>query len=289
MEKHLYSIELPLEKKNQKIRDFISIYRRKTKLDYINTLTLHDFFEILKTEKKLSQNSIRYYYFCCKKLVRNHYDFSENNLRAKKQFSDFFGSYKIKQIHPFNNPTSIFSTDEVFDFYKISSKKNHLIALTLYFSGLRIHELIQIEIRNCFIDREDNLVLIKIKNAKLNKQRDVVIPLDLFFGIRKEFEGRIYLFESRKNIQLKRNSIETFFYRLSKKINKRITPHLLRRSFITNHLNLNTDIKTLSIFSGTKPETILTHYMHPRIDNLKFINTLTEGTKYGKQKISISI
>jgi site-specific recombinase XerD len=90
----------------------------------------------------------------------------------------------------------------------------------------------------------------------------------------------IYLFESKTGVYYKPTSIQRYFLKLSKKIGKRITPHLLRHSFVTNHLNNKTDIKVLSEVTGASPKTLLETYHHSKINKIQFLKTSTKGTIY---------
>jgi integrase len=280
MIKQLHTIQLPITDAttDKKIFDFCNAYKRKTKLDNITTKSVHVFFELLKTEKKLAQNSIYYLYHGLKRLVKNTFLFESSDNIASIQYAEFFSQYKIKAENNKITNNSIFSVKEIELLCKKANAKYKLLIYFLYLSGVRIHELIQAKLDDCKI--ENDIVIVTIKHGKFNKRRDIIIPKDLYFEIRNKFSGLIYLFETKPGKQFGKTTIQRYLQKLSKRIDKRITPHLLRHSFITNHLEKKTEIKVLSHFVGTKPETILKVYAHPKINNKEFLNTITEGTKY---------
>ena len=87
MIKQLHQIQLPTTdaKTDKKIFDFCNAYKRSTKLDYLTTKSIHVFFEILKSEKKLAQNSIYYLYYAAKRLVKNTFLFESSDNEAALQ------------------------------------------------------------------------------------------------------------------------------------------------------------------------------------------------------------
>jgi len=51
-------------------------------------------------------------------------------------------------------------------------------------------------------------------------------------------------------------------------INKRVTPHTLRHSFATHHLEAGTDLRTLQIMMGHRSLTTTSRYLHISTDKI---------------------
>jgi integrase len=200
-----------------------------------------------------------------------------NNIH-KRQFEEYFKTVKIKQENNHYTEDDIFTPLEIVNVCLGLKRKYTCLIWFLYLSGLRIHEAIQVKLSNCTV--LEDCVLIKILHGKGNRKREIIIPKDLYYEIRSSHAGLMYLFESKPSVHYGKNSIQRYFRKISKKINKRFTPHLLRHSFITNHLNAKTDVKLLSKFVGTSPEVLLARYHHPKLNKAEFLNISSKGTKY---------
>ena len=148
--------------------------------------------------------------------------------------------------------------------------RNRAIIETLYGSGLRVSELVDLKISDLYFD--ENMMLI---NGKGDKQR--LVPLGAFA---KKFiqlyidnvrvlnkisnEDRDTLFLNRNGKKLTRAMIFTMVSQLGQVvgIEKKISPHTFRHSFATHLLENGADLRTIQTLMGHESITTTEVYMH---------------------------
>ena len=148
--------------------------------------------------------------------------------------------------------------------------RNRAIIETLYGSGLRVSELVDLKISDLYFD--ENMMLI---NGKGDKQR--LVPLGAFA---KKFiqlyiddvrvlnkisnEDRDTLFLNRNGKKLTRAMIFTIVRQLGQVvgIEKKISPHTFRHSFATHLLENGADLRTIQTLMGHESITTTEVYMH---------------------------
>ena len=148
--------------------------------------------------------------------------------------------------------------------------RNRAIIETLYGSGLRVSELVDLKISDLYFD--ENMMLI---NGKGDKQR--LVPLGAFA---KKFiqlyidnvrvlnkisnEDRDTLFLNRNGKKLTRAMIFTIVRQLGQVIGieKKISPHTFRHSFATHLLENGADLRTIQTLMGHESITTTEVYMH---------------------------
>jgi integrase/recombinase XerD len=188
----------------------------------------------------------------------------------------------------------VLSIDEIQDIINavdLSTKegqRNKAILETLYGSGLRVSELVNLKISNIYAEEKYMLI-----TGKGNKQR--LVPLSdealkqiqlwlldrnqLF--IQKGHED--YLFLNRRGAQLTRVMIFTIIKRLTEAagIEKNISPHTFRHSFATHLLEGGANLRAIQQLLGH--ESILTTeiYTHMDLDFLR--ETILEFHPHNKK------
>ena len=148
--------------------------------------------------------------------------------------------------------------------------RNRAMLETLYGSGLRVSELVDLKISDLYFD--ENMMLI---NGKGDKQR--LVPLGAFA---KKFiqlyiddvrvlnkisnEDRDTLFLNRNGKKLTRAMIFTIVRQLGQVvgIEKKISPHTFRHSFATHLLENGADLRTIQTLMGHESITTTEVYMH---------------------------
>tara|TARA_B100000767_G_scaffold275659_1_gene314114 strand:+ start:21290 stop:22186 length:897 start_codon:yes stop_codon:yes gene_type:complete len=148
--------------------------------------------------------------------------------------------------------------------------RNRAIIETLYGSGLRVSELVELKISDLYF--KENMMLI---TGKGDKQR--LVPLGAYAKkyikyYRDEVrvlnkiaeEDRDTLFLNRNGKKLTRAMIFTVVKQLAKKakINKKISPHTFRHSFATHLLENGADLRTIQTLMGHESITTTEVYMH---------------------------
>lgn len=147
--------------------------------------------------------------------------------------------------------------------------RDRLIFETLYSSGMRISELVNLKVTDIDLQRG----VMKV-TGKGNKQRFVPLYSSLaeklggFLVTRHEYfvkqrdEG--WLFLSRNGKQLDREYIFMLVkkYCIKAQIEKSISPHTLRHSFATHLLTNGADLRTIQLFLGHSDLSTTERYTH---------------------------
>ena len=159
---------------------------------------------------------------------------------------------------------TVLSKKEVIDILRATKNIKHrtIIAL-LYSAGLRIGEVINLELRNIDIDRRQ----LFIKNAKGRKDRVVVLAesfIPLYRNYYMSYRPNRFFIESPTKGKYSACSIRNFLKRSCKSagIQKRVTPHTLRHSYATHLIENGVGLRYVQDLLGhAKPETtmIYTH------------------------------
>ena len=184
---------------------------------------------------------------------------------------DLIASPKIGRTLP--DTLSVSEIEKLMDHIDLGHPQGHrnrAIIETLYGSGLRVSELVQLRLSNIFFKEK----LMRIK-GKGDKQRLVPIGsysekfLKIYIDEARAF-GKINLmdqdtvFLNRNGKQLTREMIFTIVRQLGKKANiqKRISPHTFRHSFATHLLENGADLRTIQLLLGHESITTTEIYTH---------------------------
>ena len=154
---------------------------------------------------------------------------------------------------------------------KSQGQRNRAIIETLYGSGLRVSELVEITLSNIFI--KENIIRV---NGKGGKQR--LIPLgsyskkfiQIYIDEIRPFEkikDEDILFLNRNGKKMSRAMIFTIIKNAAIKvgIKKKISPHTFRHSFATHLLENGADLRTIQLLLGH--ESIITTEIYTHLDN----------------------
>ncbi|WP_231465311.1 tyrosine-type recombinase/integrase [Pedobacter sp. Leaf132] len=141
--------------------------------------------------------------------------------------------------------------------------KHKAILSTLYGCGLRLSEVIDLKIED--IDSESEVI--NIRQAKGNKDRQVMLPKSLLPLLRAYFKIYLpsnYLFEGQAKVKYSPRSVQAILKQaaLNAKINKVVSPHVLRHSFATHLLENGTDIRYIQKLLGHNNLTTTQIYTH---------------------------
>ncbi|MFD0860862.1 site-specific tyrosine recombinase XerD [Sungkyunkwania multivorans] len=168
------------------------------------------------------------------------------------------------------------------DLSKPEGERNRAMLETLYSCGLRVSELIGMQISDLFFEEG----FIKV-TGKGDKQRFVPIApatqrlidryrreIRVHLSIPKEFEDTLFL--NRRGKQLTRAMIFTIVkqHAIKAGVKKKISPHTFRHSFATHLLQGGADLRAIQQMLGHESITTTEVYMHlDRNDLAKVINT----------------
>jgi site-specific recombinase XerD len=156
----------------------------------------------------------------------------------------------------------------------IANIKHKCIISTLYSSGLRVGELINLKVNDIDSDR----MLIRVIQAKGNMDRYTILSESLLKDLRiyfKEYRPIEYLFEGQKGGKYTRTSVQAILTKATNeaRINQKISPHMLRHSFGTHLLENGADLRYIQTLMGHKNSSTTELYTHIAINRLTTIKS----------------
>ena len=246
-----------------------------------------DFMEnsnIKESPQNCSKETLQQFIFTQSKLIG-----SNSQARRVSALKSFF-NFLIFEKYCHNSPADlieapkigrklpqILNTNEIekildgIELNKSQGQRNRAIIETLYGSGLRVSELVEITLSNIFI--KENIIRV---NGKGGKQR--LIPLgsyskkfiQIYVDEIRPFEkikDEDILFLNRNGKKMSRAMIFTIIRNAAKKvgIKKKISPHTFRHSFATHLLENGADLRTIQLLLGH--ESIITTEIYTHLDN----------------------
>ena len=203
---------------------------------------------------KMSINAIKFYYEVVNEMPNRFYS---------------IGHIPKKETLP-----KVISKESVFRMIdSCSNIKHRCIIELLYSSGLRRNELINLEIS----DIDSERMLITVRQSKGKKDRITLFSKKLLEDLRTYYlahRPKKYLFEGAGGGQYSPTSVARIIYRAAKKakIQKKVTPHMLRHSFATHLLESGTDlryIQSLLGHSSSRTTEIYTNVALNGIENIR--------------------
>lgn len=246
-----------------------------------------DFMEnsnIKESPQNCSKETLQQFIFTQSKLIG-----SNSQARRVSALKSFF-NFLIFENYCHNSPADlieapkigrklpqILNTNEIekildgIELNKSQGQRNRAIIETLYGSGLRVSELVEITLSNIFI--KENIIRV---NGKGGKQR--LVPLgsyskkfiQIYVDEIRPFEkikDEDILFLNRNGKKMSRAMIFTIIRNAAKKvgIKKKISPHTFRHSFATHLLENGADLRTIQLLLGH--ESIITTEIYTHLDN----------------------
>ncbi len=242
------------------VTDFLDYIKDKPTSEY----TLRDvekFIEDIMVPKKASISSHRQF------------------ISAMKLFINFMPQCTIETLELERPKKSrylptVLSQQEVLKILRCTKNLKHRAILALIYScGLRVGELINLELSHIDISRKQ----LAIKNSKGRKDRNVQMAdslLPLIHNYIQTYRPKKYFAEGNVGECYSAISVRAFLKRSCKLayINKRVTPHTLRHSYATHLLENGTDIRLIQTLLGhSKPETTMI-YTHVSTSSLEGIS-----------------
>ncbi|WP_282032111.1 site-specific tyrosine recombinase/integron integrase [Winogradskyella eximia] len=252
-----YLLKLELKKySDNTVRNYVSHFEAFINYYYdanlisLNEVDVRTYLQKLIQEGKsnsyvnMSVNSIKFYYEIVLGMPNRFYAIERP--RKEKQLPEVLSKEEIIMV--INNANNI---------------KHKCIIGLLYSSGLRRSELLNLKIT----DIDSKRMVVKINNAKGNKDRISILSPSILKDLQqyyKEYRPKKYLFEGQKGGKYSATSVLKVVTStaVKAKINKKVTPHMLRHSFATHLLENGTDIRHIQLLLGhssTKTTEIYTH------------------------------
>ena len=221
-------------------------------------------------------------------------------ISSLSKYYDFLLKTQVNKVSPLKNHKRLkvqkkliipFSEDEVFKVVDVFSKdfegkRNLLIVDTLYSTGIRRDELINIKLNNVFLNED----LIKVL-GKRNKERLVPVLSGLnkrikdYLSFRKEIDSsssNLFITKRGKSIgpSLVYRVVKKYFSKVSTKV--KTSPHVLRHSFATHMLNNGADINSIKEIMGHS--SLASTQIYTKIKLPKIINDYKKNHPREKKK-----
>lgn len=191
----------------------------------------------------------------------------------------------------------VLSKEEVIDLIQVTKNLKHRAIIGLLYSGgLRIGELLRLQLRDLDFDRSQ----IHIKRSKGRKDRTVMmgeVIKPLLVNYLTTYRPEHFFVEGQRGQEYSGSSVRNFLKKACKaaRIDKAVTPHTLRHSYATHMLENGVDVRYIQELLGhSKPETTMIYTHVAKKDLMRIENpldvTIKELTKSGKgeQKVLLS-
>lgn len=242
---------------------FINHHKNK-ELDLINENDIRKYLKHLIQEGKSNSyvnqmiNSIKFYY--------------EIVLEMPNRF------YKLERPIKKQPLPKVISLEEVQSLIECTNNIKHkCIVSLLYSAGLRRSELIALKIENI----DSKRMIINVIDSKRNKDRITILSPSMLQLLRKyvkEYKPREYLFEGIKGNKYSPESVLSIVKNAAKKarINKKVTPHMLRHSFATHLLENGTNLRYIQSLLGHSSSKTTEIYTQVATNHLKLIKSPIE-------------
>ena len=192
---------------------------------------------------------------------------------------------------------TVISKEAVITLIQVTRNLKHRAIIALIYScGLRVGEVIQLELKHFDLHRRQ----LRIRNAKGRKDRYVIIAesfLPLLQNYLNTYQPERYFVEGQDGKRYSAGSIRKFLKQSCERagINKRVTPHTLRHSYATHLLESGIDLRYIQELLGhAKPETTMI-YTHVAKKDLLSIKSPLDiavkqflGSEEDHQKVRLS-
>lgn len=221
---------------------------------YISEQNIKDYLEIFfdigasKSQVNLQINAIKFYY---EKVL--------NNPRKTYYLARPYKDKKLPTVLSISEVNSLFAA--------ITNVKQRCIAETMYTHGLRLSEVLGLQVAD--IDSKMNLLY--VRNSKGNKDRN--IPLDgvcladlraYMLSFKKKERPNGFLFPGQFRGHYSKTSVHNFIESAVAKtrISKHISPHTLRHSYATHLLEQGIDLRYIQQLLGHASSRTTEIYTH---------------------------
>lgn len=165
--------------------------------------------------------------------------------------------------------------------------KHYAIVATLYSTGLRISELVELTIS----DIDSKNMLLHVRQGKGGKDRLVQLSVELLDILRDYYRSchvkpDKWLFPGRGNDRMHTSTVQRYIHRLAEKagIDKKITPHTFRHSFATHLLEDGTDLRTIQALLGHADIQTTEKYLHIAAHHIRTVRNPLDSLTLGRKR-----
>ena len=257
-----------------------------------NTVQAYGFFiqrflEYIREQPLAEVDNTRVRQFVEELVAQKKYGISSHRqlIGAIKHFSVLFAEAQIANpqlVRPKKSRTlpTVLSQEEVMRLLqRTPNLKHRAILALLYSAGLRISELLQLELSHIDLERRQ----IQIRQGKGRKDRYVVLAesmIPLLLNYLNSCRPRSYFAEGEGGGPYSGSSVRAFLRRSCKRagIRKQVTPHTLRHSYATHLVENGVNLRHVQELLGhSKPETTMIYTHVARRDLLQIRSPLDDA------------
>ncbi|WP_016995603.1 tyrosine-type recombinase/integrase [Lysinibacillus boronitolerans] len=159
-----------------------------------------------------------------------------------------------------------FQVDQFLFHLEKESQRNKCIGYLLLYTGVRVSELVQIQISD--IDRLAAQLTVRGKGGKYRQiplRKDVLKVIHVYLQGERggSFPESPYLLVSQRAEKMHRDAVRRWLEQVGEALNVHIHPHMLRHTFCTRLLKNGVDITTVSKLAGhANLNTTIKHYIN---------------------------
>ena len=247
------------------LQEFI-VFVDKTPIEKIDYLLLRKFLAQLRTKRHKPRTLAR-------KLsaIRSFFRFLHRESLIKSNPAILLMSPKLDKVLP-----KFLSEEEMIKFIespsteKISDKRDRAILETLYSTGIRVSELVGLDINN--IDMIGNIAKVSGKGKKerlVPIGNKAILTIKNYLDSREKQSNALFLNKNGGRLTDRgiRNVVNKHIANVS--ITTNISPHTLRHSFATHLLNRGADLRSVQELLGHVNLSTTQIYTHVTTDRLK--------------------
>lgn len=264
--------DLTVESYRTEIKDFLSFFEEKRiKINDITNDDIKEYLAYLK-KKETSERTLAHNV----SVLRTFYKFLLTLKLIEKNPTEFLELPKLRKKLP-----TVLSKEEVeklldMDLTDCYSYRNKAMLELLYSTGLRVSELVNLELNNIDLD---NCVIKTI--GKGNKERIIPISDYALYYVKKyllEYRGSMlkhgvnnYVFINNHGNVMTRQGFFKIIKKIAieKDIKTPLSPHTLRHSFATHLLDYGADLRSIQEMLGHSNLSTTQIYTHVSSEHLK--------------------
>jgi integrase len=230
--------------------------------------TVRDYFQSLNAER-LSASSVCVRRFAVKKRVRAaaRYQDPETRERVRVFFQQLDEDIPApKKVDQGVDDSKLIDITEYRRMVGAATPRQCMMLRTLWKTGLRVSEMTAIRLEDCRVDGER--VHIRVL-GKCGRERTVRIARSMYQACLEVYDSQALLFETADHRRFERRYVSRMISELARhSINRHVSVHALRHSFITYQAGRGRPLDALSSYVGHASLNTTKRYLH---------NKLTDG------------